>query len=256
MKKIGLLAAAAAVMIATPAAAEGYLGARYSTGSLDSGGTDVDFDVIQGEGAFGWNSGGWGGQFGGAFGNVETDTTDDDFLRLDGHLYWDGSGWRIGGVVATTQLDDTDIEEWVYGVEVGFGGGTNVQWWGALTAGNIETGGFDYDTWNADLGLDFYSSPNVRFGGTVGFGEIDDADIETTTFGINGEFQPWSAPISIYAGWQMVNAESGGVDADSNSFSIGARWNFGGGTLQDRNNALPFRTNTQYAGRLFDLGPK
>ena len=31
------------------------------------------------------------------------------------------------------------------------------------------------------------------------------------------------------------------------------RWNFGGGTLQERNNATPFDTNTGYANRLYGI---
>jgi hypothetical protein len=260
MKKSALLAAAAALAAASPAAAQGYLGVRYETGNLDAGFLgDQDYDGWQGEGAFGWDAppGGWGGHFGGAFGNIETDTLDADFSRFDGHLYYEGAGgWRLGGVVATTSLDDADSDEWIYGLEGTFNAGPNVQWWGALTMGTLDDGTDEYDTWNADLGINFYSSPNVRFGGNIGFGNIDDIDYDTFSAGINGEFQPWSAPVSIYGGWQTFTLETTFLgDVESSAFSIGARWNFGGGTLQDRNNATVFTTNTQYSARLFNVGP-
>jgi hypothetical protein len=261
MKKTALLAAAAALAAASPAMAQGYLGARYNTGNLEVGLLgDEDFDGWQGEGAFGWDApaGGWGGQFGGAIGNVETDSGgDSDYYRFDGHLYYEGAaGWRLGGVVATTSVDESDTDEWIYGIEGTVNSGPNVQWWGLLAMGTLDDSVDEYDTWNADLGVNFYSSPNVRFGGNVGFGNIDDIDLDTFSAGINGEFQPWSAPFSIYAGWQMFNVETPLGDLDSNSFTIGGRWNFGGGTLQDRNNATVFTTNTQYGGRLFDVGPR
>lgn len=258
MKKIGLLAAAAAVMIATPAASEGYVGARYNTGSVDSGGIDEDYDGWQGEGAVGWNSGGsWGGQVGGGFGHLETDSGgEDDYYRFDGHLYWTGgSGFRIGGVIATTSLDTSDLDEWVYGIE-GAIDNANSRFWGSATLGTIETSGTDYDTWNADAGVDFFANPNFRIGGNVGVGSVDTADFDTFSAGINAEIQPWSAPVSIYGGWQLFNIDTTGGDIDASSFIIGGRWNFGGGSLQDRSNAIPFRTNTQYAGRLFDTGPR
>jgi hypothetical protein len=256
MKKIGLLAAAAAMMVATPAASEGYVGARYQSGSVDSG-VDVDVTGWQGEGAFGWNSGSWGGQVGGAIGNVEPDGgTDADYTRFDAHLNWSGGGgFRIGGVVASTSIDDADLDEWVYGLE-GAIDNANSRFWGSATLGTIDAGGSDYDTWNADAGVDFFANPNFRIGGNIGIGSVDDADLDSFSAGINAEIQPWSAPVSIYGGWQLTNFDGGGTDIDANYFSIGARWNFGGGSVQDRSNAIPFRTNTQYAGRLFDVGPR
>jgi hypothetical protein len=258
MQKFGILAAAAALLMATPVAAEGYLGARYNSGNVDTGLGDEDYDSWQGEGGFGWNStGSWGGQVGGGFGNIETDTGDADFYRADGHLYWTGGGaWRIGGVVATTSIDDSDLEEWVYGLEAAFDTSENMRVWGSATAGTIESGGTDADTWNADAGVDFFANENFRIGGNVGAGSVDDLDLDTFSAGINAEIQPWAAPVSIYGGWQMFNADAGIGDIDANAFSIGARWNFGGGTIQSRNNAMPFRTNTQFAGRLFDTGPR
>jgi hypothetical protein len=73
MKRIALFAAAAALLAASPAAAQGYAGARYSTSDSDFFGGGVDVDSWQGEGAVGWNPGSWGGQVGGSFGNVERD---------------------------------------------------------------------------------------------------------------------------------------------------------------------------------------
>lgn len=256
MKKTALLAAAAALMAATPAAAEGYLGLEYGSNSIDLGG-DVDFDVWQGEGAFGFAGSGWGAQVDGSLGNLEADPGGDaDFWTLGGHLWWNGGAWRLGGLVTTTQLSDdtSDIEEWAYGVEGTYDVGENAVLFSSLTTGESDSGGpTSVDTFNWDAGANFYFSPNIRVGGSFGVGNIDVGPVEadTSSFGLNGEIQPWSAPVSITVGYNRFEIDDVGVD--SNALTIGARWNFGGGTVRDRDNAAPFDTNTGYINRLYGV---
>jgi hypothetical protein len=251
MKKTALLAAAAALLTAAPAAAQGYLGVEY--GNLDFAGV-ADGDIWQGEGAFGWNSGSWGGQVGASFGNVDFGTGDADFYTLNGHLFWNAGAWRIGGVVATTQSDDADVDEWAYGVEGMFNTTANTNIFASLTAGETDIFGPSLDLWNFDIGGNLYATPNVRIGVLLGFGNVDGgggSDVDTNTYGINGEFQPWAAPVSITAGWTRFEIDDTGFESDL--FQIGARWNFGGGTLQDRNNATPFNTTTGLFNRLYGI---
>ncbi|MDZ4692122.1 hypothetical protein [Terricaulis sp.] len=256
MKKTALLAAAAAMMMATPAAAQGYLGLEYSNGNIDFGGPDLETDGWQGEGAFGFGgTGSWGAQLDASFGNLSTDTDDVDAYTLGGHLWWQGSGWRLGGVVTTTNLDDggTELDEIGYGIEGTWDLGPSANLYSSYTIGEVDAGGPDGDLSNWDFGANFYASPNIRFGGFFGVGNIDSGggDVDTTSFGINGEFQPWSAPVSITVGWNNFEIED--ADVSSDVFQIGARWNFGGGTLQERNNATPFDTNSGYVNRLYGI---
>lgn len=253
MKKLGLLAASAAMMMAaTPAAADGYLGLEYGSSDLSFFGTGNDSDRWEGEGAFGWNGGGWGGQIGGSFGNVEFDTGgDSDYWTGDAHLYWDGGSWKLGGVIAGSDFNDFDVDDFVYGAEAMFNIGGSANLYGSLTAGEVTIfAGNDFDTWNADIGGNVYLSPNVRLGGSIGTGNIDGggADADTFSAGVNGEFQPWSAPLSITVGYTHFEIDDISTDADT--FRVGARWNFGGGSLQERNNATPFSAPGGVAQRL------
>lgn len=256
MKKTALLAAAAAfVAFAAPAAAQGYLGVEYGANEREFFGADGDGDVWQGEGAFGWNGGGWGAQLGGAFGNLDYGIFGDtDFWTLNGHLYWQGGSWRVGGVVAGSDFDTFLSHDFAYGVEGMFNAGPNTNIFASLTFGDLHFGSTGHaDTWNVDVGANFYASPNIRFGGTIGTGEIDGGggfDSDTFSAGVNGEFQPWSAPVSITLGWSHYDND---FDAGGDTLSIGARWNFGGGTLQDRNNATPFTTVAGNMNRMFGL---
>ena len=257
MKKTALLAAAAALATASPALANGYVGLEYGAGNIDGGGPDSDTDGWQGEGAFGFGGAGWGAQVDGGIGAVDSDAGDIDALELAGHLWWDGGGWRLGGVLAMTQVDaDTggDIDEWAYGVEGAWAIMPSADLIGSLTAGESDAdGGGDADLWNVDFGGIYFVSPNISLGGFLGFGNVDGggADSDTFSFGINGEIQPWSFPVSVTLGWNTFDMDD--ADASSDVFTIGARWNFGGGTLQDRHNAAPFDTNTGFADRLFNI---
>ena len=255
MKKTALLAAAAALMAASPAAANGYIGLEYGSGSIDLGGPDVDTDVWQGEFAAGFGGPGWGGQIDGSIGNVEADSGGDaDAWTLTGHLWCSGGNWRFGGVLGASQLSDggTDIDDFIYGIEGTYDISPNAQLISSLTGGETDSG-TSIDTFNWDFGANFFPSPNIRIGGFFGIGNLDGGgvDVDTSSFGINGEFQPWSAPVSITLGWNSFEIDD--IDANSDVFTIGARWNFGGGTLQDRHNAAPFDTNTGFGSRLYGI---
>lgn len=252
MKRTALLAAAAALFAAAPAAANGYLGGRYTSSDVDVLGTGLDADAWQVEGEFGW-TGGFGGQVGGSFGNVDLDGGDSDYWTGNVHLYWDAGSWKIGGVLAHSDFDDVDTDETVLGVEAMFDVSSNANIWGSFTRSEFEFLA-DFEAWSVDVGGNIYASPNVHFGGYVGTGNVDaggGADFDTLAFGVNTEFQPWSAPISITLGYNYYDIDD--IETGSSSFNIGARWNFGGGTIQDRNNATPYTTNNGNLSRILGV---
>lgn len=254
MKKLYLFAAAAVLLTATPAAANGgYAGVEYGNTDLDSLGGEID--IWQGEGAYGWNNGNWGAQIGGQLGTGEFNTGGDaDFYGLDGHIYFQGSTWRLGGVIVHNSLDTGgggDLDETGYGVEGTLDVAPNFDLIGSYTIGETDFLGGDFDMWHLDAGANYYFTPNMRVGAVAGLGNIDGGggDADTSTIGVNGEFQPWAAPVSITLAWNQYDIDDSGFD--SNSFRIGARWNFGGGTLQERNDATPFTAPVGVSGRLF-----
>ena len=260
MKKTALLAAAAALVGATPAfAAEGYLGVRAAVGEVETGVLgDDEFEAWQGEVAFGEHNDHFGLQFGAGVGGVSPGGEEDEgIFRADGHAYVLLSpGARLGVGVAMTNAEDSDLKEFVYGVEGSFDLGPNTDLWGSAMLGSVDLFGVDVDTFNGDGGADFYLNPNFRLGGNIGVGNIDDVDVDTFSAGVSAEWQPSSMPLSIYGSYQTFTADGSGGDSESNTFSIGARWNFGGGTLQERNDSLPFRGATSFVGRLFDVGSR
>ena len=171
-----------------------------------------------------------------------------DGWSLAGHVWWGGSGWRLGGVLAASNAEGPgsfEVDEMVYGVEGTFDAGPSVVLASSITVGDGDFVLFDYETWNWDVGGNFYASPNVRLGGTIGIGNVDIdglGDADSMSFGLHGEFQPWSAPVSLTVGWNKYEIDD--IDVEADMFHVGARWNIGGGTLRDRDNAVPFETRT------------
>lgn len=248
MKKSLLLAAVAALFGIGPAAAEGYLGASYSSTELGN----VDVDTWQGEGAFGLNSGGWGAQLNGTLGNLEANGSDADFYTLDGHIYFNGAGWRLGGLVSYADVDDGGgYDEINYGIEGMFDLGSQANVFASYVIGESDFG--DLDVSSFELGMNYYVTPNARIGANFNAGTVEDSPFKEDTrgFGINGEFQPWSMPLSLTAGWNQFEVVDTEIP-ESETFSIGVRWNFGGGTLQERNNAMPFEAATML-GRIYGV---
>ena len=250
MKKTALLAAAAALFVATPAmAAGGHVGASYGNTETDT----TDFDTWQVEGAFGGAaSGSVGYQIDGGIGQSDS-AGDVDHYTLAGHLYWNADNWRLGAVVATLNADDGSLsaDDTVYGVEGTFNLAPNAVVTGSYTVGETE---FltDLDTWNADIGLNYYFTDNFRVTGTAGTGNLEatGGDFDTSTFGLSGEWQPATMPVSFTLGYNTFDTD---VFGEYNSFTIGARWNFGGSTLRERDNQTPFETRTALYQRVYNI---
>jgi hypothetical protein len=248
MKKTALLAAVAAMFVATPALAGGHVGVTYGNTDADL----TDGDTWQVEGAFGGNSGSVGYQFDAGIGSTDAGGGDIDDRTIAGHLYWHTDNWNLGAVVATTNLDDgTSVDETVYGIEGSLNLAPNAVLTGSYTVGETEFL-VDLDTWNADIGLNYYFTDNFRVSGTLGTGNLDaggGGDFDTSSYGISAEWQLSSTPVSFTAGWSTIDTD---VFGEYDTLKVGVRWNWGG-TLRERDNATPFETQTGLYQRVYGL---
>ena len=258
MTRTVLLATAATMLMAVPAMAHGYVGAVYDGTTLDDGTGSDSSSTWQGEGAFGYSGGNWGLQIDGGVGS--SNDADLDFWTLAGHVYWTGEGWRLGGVVASSSLEFggvAEIDEIAYGIEGTLDLGPNTVGVASATIGTLDVPIVlgEHDLWNVDVGINHYIGSNVRVGGKLGIGNADGVAISGNSFsaGLGAEWQPWTAPVSLTVAYSHFATESAFGDVDSDTFSLGLRWSFGGGTLRDRDNATPFDTQTGVYQRLFDL---
>jgi len=250
MKKTALLAALAAAFVSAPAlAGGGHVGVGYGTTETDV----TDGDTWQLEGAFGGANGSVGYQIDGGLGQTDVDGDEIEHHTIAGHLYWHTDNWNLGGVVATAGLEDDvqDIDETAYGVEGTFNVAPNFVLLGSYTQGETEFLSADVDTWNADIGVNFYINDNFRIGGVVGSGNLDFGigDLDISSYGVGAEWQMASMPLSFRAGYNTVDAD---VFGDYDTFTLGARWNFGG-TLRERDSVTPFETSTGLYQRVYAL---
>jgi hypothetical protein len=79
----------------------------------------------------------------------------------------------------------------------------------------------------------FFLTENLSVQGNLGYGDLD-SDFGGTDYWTGGIGAEWLIPgaaVSINGGWQHLDADGFEVD----SLGVGVRWNFGGGSLLERN---------------------
>lgn len=216
-------AALAALMTAGVANAQsGHVGLSYQNNDSGGGG-DVENLAVSGAVLLGSNV-----QLNGRYADVEDG--DVDAFGLDAFLFSRSDSSAFGGFVGYQSFDfGSSVEEWtIGGVGELYTGNTN--WTGQLGYSDTED---EVRVIHLDGQVRHFLSPNFSFQGNLGYGDIEFDSAGSTDYwsgGLGGEFQFTGAPISIHAGWQHFDFDGGELD----TLGIGARWNFGGGTLMDR----------------------
>ncbi len=228
MKKTALLTAAAALMMATPAmAGSGYVDVSYQ--SADAfvllGSQDFDTFSLGGSVALGSNV-----QLDGRYANFDGSGSFDGF-NIGGHVFSRGDHWLWGGFIGYSDIDSSS-DEWMVAAETQFYmARTTIS--GALSYTDSEFIG-PLDFWALDGEVRHFVADNFSIQGNLGYGRIDSGgSADTWSMGLGAEWQLESAPISIYGGYQRFDIDSAPDSTDA--FGIGARWNFGGQTLFERN---------------------
>jgi len=257
-----LISAAALLAVATPgvaAAQSGYVGAAYNNSEVDLGGPSSDLDGFGIDGVVAFDANALGVQLGARYANLEADGGGDvDGYGIDGHVYTRNDKWQLGAGASYGNLDagGPDADEWAVAAEgLYFLNRTTLG--AALSYGQSDGLGSDLDTTALDLEARHFVTDNFRVDGTVGFGQVDaggGSDGDLTTFGIGAEYQLAAAPVSFFGAYTKSNLDVGGGDLDTDSFSVGARWNFGGQTLIERDRSgANLRSVRGGLSRLFGL---
>ncbi|HYD88770.1 MAG TPA: hypothetical protein VEA80_14945 [Vitreimonas sp.] len=243
MKKY-LLGAAAALALAAPGVASansGYADLSYTNTDFGSG----DADTTALGGAYSWGGDGTVGfQIDGVLGQHEFTGGDVDTYNLGAHAFVRNEGHLIGGFV---NFGNTD-----------FGGGSEYDYYtlgaeGAVYMSRTTLSGvlswsdsedLDNSVTALDLGLTHFVTDNFSIGGNLGFGEFD-AGSDFIAYGLGGEYQFASFPVSLYGGWNTTDFDGFEVDA----LTLGVRYNFGG-SLFDRDRSGASLSRNGGFGRL------
>lgn len=219
-----IIGAAAILAVAVPSVAvaqTGYVGAVY--GNADAGAGDEDFYGVEGAVAFAGS--------GSIVFEVDASITDSDETDTGygvvGHVYSRNDSHLFGGFVGIAGNDDSDT--WTAGLEAAkyFANWTLA---GAVAYGNNDDA--DTDGYGANVEARAFIHDNFRLNGNIGLASIDTGadDEDVTIYGVGGEYQLASVPVSFTAGYNTADFDGGDVDV----WTIGVRYNFGGQTLRDR----------------------
>lgn len=217
-----IIGAAALVALAVPgvaAAQTGYVGVQY--GNSDNGTTDSDFYGAEGAVAFAGS--------GSIVFEVNASYTDidqgDAGYGLVGHVYSRNDDTLFGGFVGVSGSDNND--GYIVGLEANKYY-TNWTLAGAVAYADADNGSDGYGV-NAEGR--FFVNDNFRLDARLGWANIDTGagDSDGFAYGVGGEYQLASVPVSFTARYGTIDTDNGDVD----TLSVGLRYNWGG-TLRDR----------------------
>jgi hypothetical protein len=250
MKSLFLATAAVAAFVAAPAMAQtpptGSIGVTWSNAEVEDFEADsYAIDGVVAGPAFGeWTvtlgaKGGW------SDGNI-----DDKTFSGQVHLTRDFGGLRAGGFVSAGDAGPS-ATLWTVGGEVQkyFDKATLT---GAVSYGNINE--FDADIWSVGGDAGYYIMPNLRVNGSVAFSSIEAGgdSVDAYGYGVAGEYQIASTPMSVYASWDRTTVDDFDVDLDT--LSIGLRFNFGGDLQQRERAGANLTRSVGGAAGIFALG--
>lgn len=224
--KTWLIGVAALLAVAAPsvaAAQTGYVGAVYS---------DTDVDGVGDSDAYGVN----GAVF---FDATETigveidaavlDSDDTDAVgSLAAHVFTRNDRYLFGGFAAVASTDGDTA--WQVGVE-------HAKYFDRATVGVSAAygeGDSDVEAYGVNVTGDYFVTDNARVGAHVGWANVDTpgGDGDGWAYGVSGEYQLASYPVSFGLSYTRVDSDDAGLEADV--VSVSARYNFGGFTLFDR----------------------
>ncbi len=239
-----IIGAAALLAVAVPgvaAAQTGYVGATFGNVDVDGAG-DADFYGVEGAVAFAGS--------GSIVFEVDASITDsddtDEGYGLTGHVYSRSDAGLFGGFVGIGSSNDSDT--WTVGLE-GSKFYTNWTLAGAVFYANNDDA--DADGYGVNAQARYFVHDNFRLQGNLGWATVDAGgagDDDVFSYGLGGEYQFASIPVSIGAGWNHFEGDDSGVEADT--LSIGIRYNWGG-SLRDRDRNGASQADITGTGFLF-----
>jgi|CXWL01.1.fsa_nt_gi opacity protein-like surface antigen len=245
MRKL-LLGAAAAVAMMAPGvanAADGYLELGYS--STDTG--TVDVDTINFGGAVNFDLGGLEAQANVGYGRFDGGGTEYTLNNGGLHVFKRNDNFLIGGFAAVEDgfsvlgsVYDFGAEGQLYINRLTLDGGVSYT--------NFDT--FDESGTTIRAGATYFITDNLSLGANGRMVDIDGDDI--TTYGATAEWQPASSQFSFFGGYRQTDETFVFGGDDTNTWSLGFRYNLGTDSLIERNRSgasLP--TNGTLVGGIF-----
>ncbi len=244
MRKNMLLGAAVVLAAAFPSLASaqvsGHVGAAYDNGKLHFG-SSTDYHGWSGDGVAAFDlGGGLGAQVGVTYLDNSIGSTSFNSTGVDAHLYHRDAAWQWGGALGynSTKLDGLGtVHTWT--------GAGEARWFmpssslGASLAYQRESISHSSShSWRLAGDGRFFISDNFDLYAGLGYETLSGSGSAHGWSGdVGAEWQFDSIPISIYGGYSQGRLDGSGSHTQADTWMIGARWNFGGGTLLQRDHS-------------------
>jgi len=248
-----LLNAAALALLATPGVANaggGYIDAYGGNDEITLAGPTADSSMWGADGVFGFSN----GQVGAHYASFDEGNTD-DMWEVDGHLFMRNESWQLGAGVAYDDFNGGDFTEWAVAAE-GLWFLDRATLGASATYSTSDEFGAEADFWGLDAEARYFATDNFSVGVTAGWGNFDIgiADDDMTTYGANAEWKFGDAPVSLFAGYSHSEVNIFLDPFETQAWALGARWNFGGQSLIERDRNGPnLRAPAGGVSRLFGL---
>lgn len=220
-----IFGAAALLAVAVPgmaAAQSGYAGVTWANVDVD-GFDNTDVYGVEGAVAFEGSS-----SISFEVDAAWADSNDTDSVAsLTGHVFTRNDQYLFGGFVGVSDGDNSTT--WTAGLEAN----KYFQNWtlaGAIAYANNDD--VDVDGWGVNVQGRFFPTDNLRLQANAGWASVDGGagSDDATVLGAGAEYQFSAAPISIGANYSHTDSDA----ADADIWGLTVRYNFGGGTLRDR----------------------
>jgi hypothetical protein len=226
-----LLSAAAALAIATPAAAEtsGYVDASYESSEYSLG---DEYDILNlGGGVHHEFDNGWGVQADARTGLQSFDgaSQDEGVGYAAVHAYFGiNDHWDLGGYAGL--ISESGDGHSMFGLESRKHIG-NLSLQGSASFAHNESW---YDASDYRLSANWFFAPNFAVNAGVGWTEWDwesGFDAEATDWSLGGAYQ-FAGGLVLHGSYASSDTDWVTYTYDVETFRIGVRWNFNGGDLQ------------------------
>ncbi|MGE3304287.1 MAG: hypothetical protein AB7M12_14375 [Hyphomonadaceae bacterium] len=229
MKHLLLATAGLFALAVTPALAAptGYVGGQYLHYKVDTPFGDDDDNGWGVDGSVAFDA---GRSLGVTLNAGYADNGTFDATSGAAHLYLKNPNSLIGGFVGLADANDATV--WSVGGE---GQYHYANWTLAGALGYAKNDDSDSNLWGGNAAARVFVSDNLRLQGNAGLFRVDPGvggNDTAWTAGVGGEWQLAAAPVSFFADYAHTAFDD--TDVDTDAVRVGARLNFGGGTLKAR----------------------
>lgn len=211
-----------------PSGLRGYVGVEYGSAKLNPDDPSPKIESWTGEGAVAGQVGGFGVQ--GDLKVADRSGAGATSWSPTLHVYKRNPYGLIGGWVGYSGSEGDDL--FGLGIE-GQAYMNSATIYGSVGYGKVD-GAVDQSLWAARLEGRYFVTEDLRLDvkGALVRGGPSGARETVRSIGVGGEYQPGALPFSIQGSY--IHADASGSSASSDTFRIGLRWNFDGGTLAER----------------------